>query len=102
MSNPKHWWYSDVKRAVMHSPKFRNKPQPEYKRYIEAIDKALADVEQMQNASERKYAIDEILIKQTRTIDGVAYKLNYSRRVVQGWINDYITLVGKYKGYEES
>lgn len=101
MSNPKYWWYTDVKRAVMRSPKFRNNPRPEYQRYIEAIDMALEDVSAMQNAQERKYAINEILFKQTRTIDGVALKLNYSSRIVQGWINDFINLVGEYKGFEE-
>lgn len=101
MSNPRYWWYSDVKRAVLHSPKFRNNPRPEYQRYIEAIDKALADVDEMKDAKERRYAIDEILFKQTRTIDGVALKLHYSSRVIQGWINDFINLVGEYKGFEE-
>lgn len=100
MSNPRHWWYSDVKRAVMHSPKYRNKPQPEYQRYIEAIDKALDDVKQMTNSDERMLAIDQILLSQTRTIDGVALELNYSWRVVQNWITEFINLVGKYKGFE--
>lgn len=101
MSNPKNWWYGNVKRAVMESPKYRDSQQAECQRYIEAIDRALDDVKEMPNADERLYAIDEILFRQTRTIDGVALKLSYSWRVVQNWITEFINLVGKYKGFEE-
>lgn len=100
MSNPMHWWYSDVKRAVMHSPRFRNKPQPEYRSYIDAIDKALEDVRNMKDAKERLYAIDQVLFKKTKTIDGVAEELHFCRRKIQVYISDYINAVGAYKGYE--
>lgn len=100
--NPRHWWYTDVKRAVMHLPKYREKNEPEYMRYKEAISNALKDVEQMANAAERLQAIDDILFKQTKTIDGVAMDMNYSRRIIQYWINDFINLVGSYKGYEKA
>lgn len=101
MSHPRHWWYTDVKRAVMHSPSFQHKTQPEYQRYREAIDKALEDVSKMNNAEERMFAIEEILFKKTLTIDGVALRLNYSWRVVQNWITEFVNLVGKYKGFED-
>lgn len=101
MSRPRHWWYTDVKRAVMHLGKYRDKTEPEYIRYKEAIGEALKDVEKMANAAERLQAIDDILFKQTKTIDGVAMDMNYSRRIVQYWINDFINSVGAYKGYEK-
>ena len=100
MSHPRHWWYTDIKRAIMRSPSFRFRTEPEYQRYTEAIDKALADVKTMNNANERLYAINEVLIKKTLTIDGVALRTNYSWRVVQKWINDFVNSVGKYKGFE--
>lgn len=99
--NPRHWWYTDVKRAIMHLSKYRDKTEPEYVRYKEAISLALKDVEQTRNAAERLQAIDEILFKQTKTIDGVAMDMNYSRRIVQYWINDFINSVGEHKGYEK-
>lgn len=98
--NPHHWWYTDVKRAIMHLPKYKDKTEPEYVRYKEAISEALKDVENNKNAAERLQAIDEILFKQTKTIDGVAMDMNYSRNTVQYWINDFINSVGFYKGYE--
>lgn len=100
MSNPRNWWYTDVKRAVMHYPKYKDRTEPEYKRYQEAIAKALHDVQQMPNADERMRAIDDVLFNQTKTIEGVALELHYSWRVVQNWITEFINLVGAYKGYE--
>ena len=97
MSRPRHWWYSDVKRAVMHLSKYKDKTEPEYVRYREAINNALKDVQKMSNAAERLQAIDDILFKQTKTIDGVAMDMNYSRRIIQYWIGDFINLVGEYK-----
>lgn len=86
----------------MHSPSYRGRTEKEYIEYCEAIDKALADLEGLSNCEGRRYAIDAILIEQTRTIEGVARELSYHWRMVQNWITEFVNAVGRYKGFEES
>lgn len=100
MGRPTHWWYTDIKRAILYYKKYKNKPQPEYRRLCEAIDRANEEVAKMKNAEERQKAINDVLFAQTKTVDGVALDLNYSRYTIQSWIADYINLVGEFKGYE--
>lgn len=100
MSRPRSWWYGCVRKAVMHFPKYKTRTEPEYVQYTDAINKALKDVQNMDNAADRLQAIDDILFKQIKTFDGVAMDMNYSPKTIQYWINDFINSVGEYKGYE--
>lgn len=99
MSRPKYWWYSNVKRAIMNADRYKNSEVPEQLHYILAIEKAKGDVAEMEDGAYRLKAIDDVLIKHYKTIDGAAFELHYSRRTIQRWLNDFIYKVGKYKGF---
>lgn len=99
MGRPRYYWYNSVKKIIMQYPRLKDDASKQAVQYVEAIEIAIADTKKLENGNERMTAIDDILFKKTRTIDGVAIKLNYHWRTIQNWITDFIKLVGKKVGF---
>ena len=76
---------------------------PEDKIQSQFIRLAMADAKEetlkLPNGHERMKAVEDILIKKTKTVEGEALELNYSWRTVQNWINSYVNMVGRKAGY---
>ncbi len=64
-----------------------------------AIDEAFEETEKYNNGQERIRAINDVLIKKTKTYEGVAQDMHYDQRTIQGWITSFVNLVGKKAGY---
>lgn len=98
MGKPRYWWYPIIKKAIRNYNKYADYDKGEYKAYSEAINKALKEIEEKENAEARKSAIVETLFNGTKECD-VALQLNYSKRMIQKWENEFIRRVGKLKGF---
>lgn len=99
MGKTKYYWYGNVKKMVFRYPAIKNENSLQAGIFTVAIEKTLKETEKMQNGSERIKAIKLIYFDKTKTIDGVALELNYSRRTVQSWMMSFINSVGRNAGY---
>lgn len=99
MSRPKYWWYGQVRKAIMSYDTLSRDESEMSKRFVEAIDEALAETKALPNGEERIRAVEDILIKQIRTIEGEEGELYYSWRTIQNWLNAFINLVGRKVGF---
>lgn len=95
---PKYWWYGIVKKQIM---MYKKSPADTLQAGI--LEKAMRDAnretKKLPNGDLRLKAVNDVLIEQKRTYDGVSMELNYSERVIRNWVNSYINLVGKKAGY---
>ncbi len=66
---------------------------------MKAMRDAEAETLKLPNGELRMKAVRDVLIKKTKTYEGVALEVNYNWRTVQNWVNKYINLVGKKAGY---
>ena len=99
MSKPKHYWYGNVKKLIMSSDQLKKDRTLQATIMLHAIEDATEETLKLPNGQERMRAVDEILIRKTKTIDGVTQELHYEDRTVRGWIQSYVNLVGRKAGY---
>ena len=69
------------------------------KAFKEAIETVKEKTLTLSNGDYRLEAVEDILIKKTKTVYGVSQELNYSWKTVQNWVNTFIRMVGKEAGY---
>lgn len=98
MSQPKEYYYTDIKKWIMMSDKLPN-DRPQMQTFQRALHDAIDETSKLSNGELRMIAIDEILFAKTKTYEGVAQELHYERRTVQGWITSFVNLVGELAGY---
>lgn len=90
MSRPKEYYYGDIKKWIMAMDKLP--PQRiQVKVFKSAYAEAIKETANLPNGELRLKAIDEILIKKTRTYTGVAQEIHYDWRTVQNWITSLLT-----------
>ena len=99
MGKPKYYWYGSVKKMIMHSSNVKKDESLQAYIFKKAIEEATRETLKLPNGKKRMQAVNEILIKQTKTYDGVASELNYEQRTIQSWITSFVNLVGKKAGY---
>lgn len=99
MSRPKHYWHSLVKKMIMQFPNLAEEKTIQSGIFTAAISKSLDDTARMKDGELRVRAVDEILIRHTKTVSGMAIELNYSERTVQGWISNFVNIVGRNAGF---
>lgn len=98
MSRPKHYYYGNVKKLIMMSNELpENRIQTAFIKM--AIKDATEETLKLPNGEDRMKAVNDVLIKKIRTIEGEALELHYSWRTVQNWINSFINMVGRNAGY---
>lgn len=95
----KNWWYGIVCNMVKNYTKIHDEDSLQVKLTTEAIEKAIKDlVIHNDNWNDKLNAI-ELMIFDGYSIDMTADRLNYSRRTIQYWWNDFVNNVGKYMGF---
>lgn len=99
MGRPRYYWYGIVRQMVMASSKVKNERSMQSAIFTNAMNDAIDETLKLPNGELRIKAVDEVLIRKTKTIEGVAQEVHYERRTVQGWINSFVNLVGKKAGY---
>lgn len=99
MSRPRYWWYGDVKRWIMRYPKLKDEKSNMAKRYVKAIEKAMSDLQETEDADLKLKSIELVLIKKTHTVDGVADIIYCSPAKIQRWISKFVYDVGRKAGY---
>lgn len=99
MSRPRHYWYGSIKKMIMLSDTVKGERTLQATIFMHALEDALEETAKLPNGELRLKAVDEILIKKTKTYDGVALEVNYERKTVQNWITSFINLVGKKAGF---
>ena len=100
MSNPRHWWYGFIKRAIRSWGKDPEKTEPAYVMLNTAVRTAFEEVGKKEDAELQVKAINMVLIKCTHTIDGAALELNMSKRQIQRYVNAFVNRVGVLMGYD--
>lgn len=68
----------------------------------DAVTKAIEETKRMKTGPERLKLIDLVFWKQSHTLDGAAYVLNYSYENARRFHRDFLRLVGLYRGLEDS
>lgn len=99
MSKPKHYWYGNVKRLIMSYDKLKEDHTLQATIMLHAIDDAKEETLRLPHGEERIRTIDAVLIKQTKTIDGMTIELHYEERTVRSWVQSFVNLVGRKAGY---
>lgn len=67
----------------------------------DAVTKAIAQTKLRKNGIERLKLIDMVFWKQSHTLEGAAYALNYSDRSARQFHRDFLRLVGFNRGLED-
>lgn len=98
MGRPRFYWYYIVKKMITESPNFKN-PSIKEQEILEAMKSVEMEILELSNGTERMKAVNDILIRKTKTYAGVGIELHYDCRTVQNWITDYIFRVGKKANY---
>lgn len=98
MSRPKEYYYYDVKKWIKMKDKLPDS-RLQVALFKQAYKDAIEETEEMSNGALRIKAINEILIKKTRTYEGVAQEIHYDWRTVQNWVTAFVNLVGKKAGF---
>lgn len=99
MSRPKYYWYGIVKKMVMKYPQLKVEKSLQASIYVVAIEKALEETKETENAKEKLEIIQKVLFDKRKTTAGAALDINYSERTAQRWINSFINLCGKNVGF---
>lgn len=95
---PKHYWYGIVKKQIMMN-KVADKSKLQTLIIENAIQEANKETKRLPNGELRLKAVNDILIIQRCTYDGVALEMHYSEKTIKNWINSYVNLVGRKAGY---
>lgn len=98
MSRPTHYWYSIVKKMIM-SKELQDDTSKQAMLIKRAMQDARRETRKLPNGELRLQAVDDILIRQIKTYEGVGLDIHYDARTVQLWINSYVNLVGRKAGY---
>lgn len=96
--NPRYYWYGIVWKMVQKYPYGEN-PTARELQYMRVINDAIIELSEMPDGEARFKAVHEVLIRKTKTINGAAQEVNYSRRTVQRWLNAFIDRVGHGVGF---
>ena len=96
MSRYKNIWYGDVKKLIMKGYYLENTEIAT--RLREAMEEVEEQTLHLEDGEKRMKAVEEILIKRTKTYDGVALEFHYHVNVVKHWVSQYINQVGKTAG----
>lgn len=99
MSRPKYYWHPLVKKMILVCGKKKYSDIPAEQKYILAIEKAIEQTKQQKNGDYKVQSIKDILLNRTETILSMTFKIGYSEKTIQNWINDFIRLVGFEAGY---
>ena len=99
MSRPRYYWHPIVRKMVMRYPKLNCENSIQEKAFKEAIETVKEKTFSLSNGDCRVEAVEDILIKKTKTVYGVSQEMNYSWKTVQNWVNTFIRMVGKEVGY---
>lgn len=97
MSKPKYCWYGFVKKMIMSG--YYNQDTENAQKLRTAMQDVEAQIMELPNGAERMTAIDEILIRHTKTYDGVALELHYHKNIIKRWVAQYVNQVGKRGGW---
>lgn len=98
MSRPKHEWYGFIRMKIS---RYKSETEKTMQNAIfsNAIADAMEETAKLPNGDLRLKAVSEILIRKTKTYEGMAQELHYDYRTIQNWINSFVNLVGKKAGY---
>lgn len=99
MSRPRYYWYGSVKKMISRYTILAQESSLQSAIFQKAIDISLEETKKLPNGEERVKAIEIILIKQTKTAEGVALEMNYSWRTIQNWITSFVNMVGRNAGF---
>lgn len=99
MSRPKYYWYGIVKKMIMNQDAINKNRTLQARLLEQAIEDANDITSRLPNGEARLKAVDAVLIRHTKTYEGVAQDLHYDWRTIQNWVTDYVKLVGKKAGY---
>lgn len=99
MSKPRHYWYGSVRKMIMSSKEIESERTFQATMFKNALEDAFEETRKLPNGDLRIKAVEDILIKKTKTYDGVALELYYDKRTIQSWVNSFVNLVGKKAGY---
>lgn len=99
MGRPRYYWYGIVRQMIMATDKVKDERSMQSAIFTNAMNDAMEETLKLPNGKLRVKAVGEVLIKKTKTIEGVAQEVHYEHRTVQGWINSFVNLVGKKAGY---
>jgi len=99
MSHPKHYWYGSIRKMIMSSELIKKERTLQATIFSRALEDAIDETRKLPNGELRLKAVDEILIKKTKTYEGVALDVCYERKTVQNWVTSFVNLVGKKAGF---
>lgn len=99
MSKPRHYWYGNIRRMIMNVPEVLSERTLQATIFQRAYEDAIEETKKLPNGELRIKAVNDVLIKRTKTMEGVALEIHYDYRTVQNWINSFVNLVGKKAGY---
>ena len=99
MSRPRNYWYGIVCKMIKSSNQLENEHTLQSSIFKHAIEDAMAETKKLPNGELRIKAVQDILIEQTKTYEGVAMEVHYDWRTVQNWVNSFVKLVGRKAGY---
>ena len=100
MSRPKYYWHPLVKKMIVVCGSKKYSDIPAEQKYILAIEKAINQTKNQKNGDYKVQSIKDILLNRTETILSMAFKIGYSEKTIQNWINDFIRIVGFEAGYK--
>lgn len=95
MSRPHFYWYGIVKKMVSKYPELRNSAQESL--YRTAIEESLEQTKQSLYGAEKADVIERYI--KGESLDEVAARTYHSRRTVQRWVSEFITIVGRKVGF---
>ena len=99
MSRPKHYWYNIVKKMIMSMKNAEFDDSIQGAIFSRAYNEAVAKTLKLPQGRKRVQAVENILVKQTATIESEAMRLYYSEKTVKNWINAFVNLCGREAGF---
>lgn len=99
MSRPRYYWYGSIRKMIMSLDLVKKERTLQATIFTRALEDAIEETKKLPNGDLRLKAVEEILIKKTKTYEGVALEVNYESRTVQNWVTSFVNLVGKKAGY---
>lgn len=99
MSRPRHYWYGSIKKMIMKSEQIKKERTLQATIFTHALEDAIEETKKLPNGELRLKAVDQILIKQTKNYEGVAFDFNYERKTIQNWVTSFVNLVGRKAGF---
>lgn len=92
-------WYGIVLNRIKHYPGIKESDSKQNQNYVKAIEDALESTKETEDGELKVKAMELLYFENRYTIDGVAFKLNVSRRTLQRWTSSFVYLVGKNVGF---